>query len=120
VRKALSDDLRLRIHEAGAPAAEVAEHFAIWESPVTRLKRRFRETGPRAPKPGGRGLTPKRAARQEELRAAVAEPPDRTPAEHLQQLGLGVSRGTVMRCIRVLGLTRKKNWCSPPNTFAWS
>src|SRR4051812_43286029 len=83
--RALSNDLRLRIHEAcqdGESTAEVARRFAVSTASVRRLKQRFRETGSIAPKPGGRGPAPKLADRIEELRQAVGDRPEDTPAEH--------------------------------------
>jgi transposase len=106
-----SDDLRLRIHEArqaGEATAEVAERFGVCPAFVRRLEQRFRETGSLAPLPGGRGPTPKLAGREGELRRAVAERPDATPAEHRERLRLPASRVTVWRAMRRLGLTRKK------------
>lgn len=112
----LSDDLRLRIHEAcqdGEATATVAERFAVSPAFVRRLKQRFRQTGSIAPKPGGRGPAPKLTDRIEELRQAVRDHPDDTPAEHNQRLGLGVSRTTVWRALRRLGLTHKKSRSVP-------
>ena len=73
-----SDDLRSRIHEAcqsGDSTAEVAERFGVSPAFVRRLKQRFRQTGSLAPRPGGRGPTPKLAGREEELRRAVRRAP---------------------------------------------
>jgi len=115
--KALSDDLRLRIHDAcqaGEGTAEVAERFAVSDRTVRRLKRRFREDGTLAPKPGGRGPAPVLAGRMDDLAAAVAERPGDTPAEHRDRLGLPASRRTVARAMRRLGLTRKKSRPTPP------
>src|SRR5262245_32969890 len=112
----LSDDLRLRIHEAcqdGEATAAVAERFAVSTAFVRRLKQRFRQTGSIAPKPGGRGPAPKLADRIEELRRAVRDHPDDTPAEHNRRLGPGVSRTTVWRMMRRLGLTYKKSRSTP-------
>lgn len=116
--KALSDDLRQRIHDAcqaGQGTAEVAERFAVSDRTVRRLKRRFREDGTLAPKAGGRGPSPKLAGRMDELAAAVAERPGDTPAEHRDRLGLPASRRTVARAMRRLGLTRKKSRPAPPS-----
>jgi transposase len=109
--RALSDDLRLRIHEAceaGESLADVAERFEVNLSTVKRLRRRFRDAGTLSPKPGGRGPTPKLAPRMADLRAAVEARPDATPDEHGRELNWGVSRWTVWRAIRRLGMTVKK------------
>jgi transposase len=106
-----SDDLRSRIHEAcqaGDCTAEVAERFSVSPAFVRRLKQRFRQTGSLAPKPGGRGPAPKLAGREQELRQAVRERPDATPAEHRDRLKLPAARVTVWRTLRRLRLTRKK------------
>jgi transposase len=106
-----SDDLRSRIHEAcqsGESTSEVAERFSVSPAFVRRLKQRFRQTGSLAPRPGGRGPAPKLAGREQELRQAVRERPDATPAEHRDRLRLPATRVTVWRALRRLGLTRKK------------
>ena len=93
-----SDDLRSRIHEAcqsGDSTSEVAECFSVSPAFVRRLKQRFRQTGSLAARPGGRGPTPKLAGREEELRQAVRERPDATPAEHRDRLKLPATRVTV-------------------------
>src|SRR6202043_708861 len=84
------------------------ERFSVSPAFVRRLKQRFRQTGSLAPRPGGRGPTPKLAGREEELRRAVRERPDATPAEHRDRLQLPATRVTVWRALRRLGLTRKK------------
>jgi transposase len=106
-----SNDLRLRIHEArqaGESTAEVAERFGVSTAFVRRLEQRFRQTGSLAPLPGGSGPARKLAGREQELRRAVREHPDATPAEHRDRLKLPASRVTVWRALRRLRLTRKK------------
>jgi transposase len=116
--RAFSADLRLRIHEAcleGESTTEVAQRFAVSPAFVRRLLQRFRETASLAPKSGKRGPTPKLAAREDELRAAIETTPDATAAEHNRRLNLGVSDSTVWRTIRRLGLTFKKSRSQPAN-----
>jgi transposase len=106
-----SDDLRLRIHDArqaGKSTSEVADRFGVSTAFVRRLEQRFRLTGSLAPKPHRGGPALKLAGREGELRRAVAERPDATPAEHRERLELPASRVTVWRAMRRLGLTRKK------------
>jgi transposase len=87
----------------------VAERFGVSTAFVRRLKQRQRETGSSlAPRPGSQGPTPKLKGREAQLRQAVAEYPDATPAEHQDRLKLPASRVTVWRALRRLGLTRKK------------
>ena len=106
-----SDDLRLRIHEArqaGESTFEVADRFGVSTAFVRRLQQRFRLTGCLASRPHGGGCAPKLAGREGDLRRAVAERPDATPAEHRESLELPASRVTVWRAMRRLGMTRKK------------
>src|SRR5258708_26843386 len=109
--RAISADLRLRIHEArqaGESAAEVAERFAVSPAFVRRLEQRFRLTGSLAPKPHAGGPALKLAAHQDALRRAARERPDATPAEHKDRLNLPASRVTVWRTLRRLRISRKK------------
>lgn len=106
-----SEDLRLRIHEAclaGESTAEVAERFAVSTAFVRRFKQRFRETGSIAARRGSQGPPLKLKDREQELRQAVRDYPDATPKEHRDRLNLPVSRVTLWRAMRRLGLTRKK------------
>lgn len=109
--KPYSEDLRVRVVEArlsGETTAEVAERFGVCGAFVRRLLQRFRETGSLDPLPypgrPGRRLD----GRDDELREAVREHPDATPAELRDLLKLPVSAVTVWRAMRRLGLTRKK------------
>jgi transposase len=109
--RAISADLRLRIHEAcqaGERTAAVAERFAVSAAFVRRLKQRFRLTGSLAPKPHAGGPALKLAAHEAALRRAVREHPDATPAEHKDRLNLPASRVTVWRALRRLRISRKK------------
>jgi transposase len=106
-----SNDLRARIYEvceSGDSTSEVAERFCVSPAFVRRLKQRFRQTGCLAPRPGGHGPVFQLESRMDELRQAVREHPDATPAEHRDRLRLPVARVTVWRALRRLGLTRKK------------
>jgi transposase len=109
--RAISDDLRLRIHEArqaGEGTAEVAERFSVSTAFVRRLIQRFRLTGSLAPKPHGGGPARKLEAYDEALRQAAREHPDATPAEHKERLNLPASRVAVWRALRRLRISRKK------------
>jgi len=111
IMRAISDDLRLRIHEAyqaGESSAEVAERFAVSSAFVRRLEQRFRLTGSLAPRPHGGGRPAALVGRDDELRRAVRDDPDATPAEHRDRRQLPVARVTVWRALRRLRLTRKK------------
>jgi transposase len=118
---ALSDDLRLRIHEAraaGETAAAVADRFAVSERTVYRLGRRYREAATLAPRPGGTGPAATLAPHMAALAAATAQRPGDTPAEHRDRLGLPASRRTVARAMARLGLTRKKSPSGRPSGTA--
>jgi transposase len=109
--RAISADLRLRIHEAcqaGDGTPKVAERFAVSTAFVRRLQQRFRLTGSLAPKPHSGGPTRKLAAHEDALRLAVHAFPDATPAEHKDRLNLPASRVTVWRTLRRLRISRKK------------
>ncbi len=107
----ISNDLRLRIHEAcqsGESTAEIAERFTVSTAFVRRLEQRFRLTGSLAPRPGRGGRPAALAGHDEALHRAVRDYPDATPAEHRDRLRLPVSRVTVWRALQRLRLTRKK------------
>src|SRR4051794_9993710 len=112
----ISNDLRLRIHEAcqaGESSAEVAERFAVSSAFVRRLEQRFRLSGSLAPRAGRGGRPATLAGRDEELRRAVRDFPDATPAEHCDRLKLPVSRVTVWRALRRLQLPPQKKKTPP-------
>jgi transposase len=109
--RAISADLRLRIHEAcqaGESTAAVAERFCVCTAFVRRLKQRFRLTGSLAPKPHAGGPARKLATHEDALRRAVRDRPDATPQEHKDRLNLPASRVTVWRALRRLRISRKK------------
>ena len=111
IMRPFGNDLRLRIHDArqaGESTSEVAERFGVSTAFVRRLEQRFRQTGSLAPIRQRRGPACKLAGREEELRQAVRDHPDATPAEHRDRLNLPVARVTVWRMLRRLRLTRKK------------
>src|ERR1700694_4931976 len=96
--RAISADLRRRIHEAcqaGESTAEAADRFAVSPAFVRRLKQRFRLTGSLAPKPHAGGPARKLAAHEDALRRAVRESTDATPAEHTDRLNLPAARVSV-------------------------
>ena len=94
--------------QSGDSTSEVAERFGVSPAFVRRLKQRFRRTGSLAPRPGGRGPAPKLAGREEELRQAVRERPDATPAEHRDRLKLPATRVTVWRALRRIELSCRR------------
>ena len=116
-----SADLRERVllaGEAGLPPTEVARRFGIGLSTVYLWRQQARAEGRRCAKPhgGGRalGIDP---AGERILRALVAERNDRTLDEYGAHLAERtgrplVSRPTLCRALRRLGLRRKKRRCA--------
>jgi len=110
--KAYSMDLRERILvacESGQGAAEVAQRYAVSESFIEKLKRRYRESGSLAPKPHAGGRQPLLAAYEAAIRAQFQEQPDTTLAELREILGVKVQLSTLWYYLQRLGLTFKKN-----------
>jgi transposase len=125
--RAYSGDLRERVllaDEAGVPPAAVAQRFGVGLATVYLWRQQARAEGRRCAKPQGggraRGID---AAGEAILRALVAERNDRTLDEYREQLaersgGLRVSRPTLCRVLRRLGLGRKKRRCAPASGIA--
>lgn len=122
--KALSPDLRRRIIEAWKKkkltTQELAERFDVGQATVTRLKRRWRETGTVAPKAHGGGMPRRITPEQEPLvEGLVQEHPDWTEDRYAKELrdqhGIQASAITVGRVIRRLGYSVKKKRSSPAN-----
>lgn len=121
---ALSCDLRSRIVEArireGLSYKEIAERFQVGEATVSRILRRFRESGSVEPRPHGGG-TPRLVsdAKQGLLRRVAEQHPDATLHElsalFRKASRIKLSRATMCREMHRLGLTRKKSPSSPPN-----
>ena len=116
--KPYSADLRERVllaGEAGRSPAIVARRFGVGLSTVYLWRQQARAEGRRCAKPhaGGRTLGID-AAGEAILRALVAERNDRTLDEYRELLavrsgGPQVSRPTLCRTLRRLGLRRKKD-----------
>ena len=115
--KGYSVDLRERVIAAlqrgGLTDEAAANLFQIGEATVHRWKRLKRETGALLPRPYGGGHPPKIPAEQERvIREMIAEQPDLTDQEaaweYHRRSGISVSKATMGRTLRKLGLTRKK------------
>ena len=125
--KPYSVDLRERVllaGEAGLSPATVAERFGVGLSTVYLWRQQARTEDRRCAKPhsGGRGRGID-AAGEAILRALVAERNDRTLDEYRERLaersgGPKVSRPTLCRALRRLGLWRKKRRCAPASGIA--
>src|SRR3954451_11265442 len=111
-----SADLRERVllaDEAGVPPAVIAQRFGVGLSTVYLWRQQARVEGRRCAKPHGGGRAPGiDPAGEAILRALVSERNDRTLDEYREQLaaraaGRRVSRPTLCRTLRRLGLWRK-------------
>ena len=124
--KPYSTDLRERVllaGEGGLPPAAVARRFGVGLSTVYLWRQQARE-GRRCAKPHGGGWAPGiDPAGEAILRALVSERNDRTLDEYREQLAARtgerrVSRPTLCRALRRLGLWRKKRRYAPASGTA--
>ena len=116
-------DLRTRIVEAydnqEGSVRDLAERFVVAPNTVQNYLNLRRQTGSLAPhRPGGRGSNPLIDEEGlQEVRRLVAEQPDATESELARQFErrrrVAVSRATMGRALRRLGLTRKKKRFTP-------
>src|SRR3954469_6159061 len=124
--KPYSADLRERVllaGEAGLLPAMIAQRFGVGLATVYLWGQQARGEGRRCAKPHGggrtRGIDP---AGEAILQAMGAERNDRTLDEYREQLaergGPKVSRPTLCRALRRLGLRRKKSRYAPASAIA--
>lgn len=115
-----SIDLRRRLVEAyrskkSGTYASTAALFGVGEATVSRLLRRFRETGDVRYKPKG-GNNPRRVD-LEWLRKHLADNPDMRLVDRIEawkaQGGRGVSVAAMWLAVRACGWTHKKKRWSP-------
>jgi transposase len=103
-------------YEAGKGTKEIAAIFGRCESGVRRVRQDLRERGTADPLLHLRGrkgkLTDEMKTR---LKQFVADHPDATLAQIKKQMGLGVSRSTIDRWLKKLGLSFKKSLSTPPS-----
>jgi transposase len=111
--KPYSMDLRERVaaavdsHEGSQ--RQIAAHFHVSLSFITRLLRTRRRTGSLAPKPHGGGHPPALdQAGRKRLRQLVRKQPDATLEELAACVGVRCSRMAIFRTLRTLKITRKK------------
>ena len=119
---AISNDLRIRIVEARARERltyeQLAERFSVGRATVDRMLRLARETGSVEPRSHGGGAVRRTSQQEQDLIVALVQArPDATLEELCvaleMRVGLRISRSTMSRELRLLGLTRKKNRWSP-------
>ena len=109
--KAYSMDLRVRVLgdcDSGLRTGEVAAKYRVSPAWVRRLKQRRRETGQIGPRRQRHGPRPKLSGHEDELASRVREQPDATAEELRTRLTVSVSRPTIQRALRRLGLSYKK------------
>jgi transposase len=104
--------------EAIETRLEIAQSFSVSLSFVNKLWRRWTETGSAAARPKGKGPIPKLdPLKLEKLRQCVERKPDSTLNELCAALveakGPAVSRSTMCRAVRALGLPLKKSLYTP-------
>jgi transposase len=111
--KPYSMDLRERVaaavdHHEGSQR-QIAAHFRVSPSFITRLLRTRRRTGSLAPKPHGGGHPPALdQAGRKRLRQLVRKQPDATLEELAARVGVRCGRMAIFRTLRALKVTRKK------------
>lgn len=95
---AFSLDLRRRVladRQAGLTYAATARKYTVSAEWVRIFHKRYRETGEVAARSHATRRRPYHARHEAELRAAVADRPDRTLEQLRRRLGGGVSIGTL-------------------------
>ena len=118
--KPYSKDLRLRVLAAvdrGMPREEVAQTFGVSKPTIRRYLRLRRETGVVDPKPPSGPPARKGRALEAALPSQVSRNPDLTMEEHRElfydEHGTEVSRATISRALKRLGLPLKKSPSRP-------
>ena len=113
--KAYSMDLRQRVYSTleGESIRQTAERFEVSEYFVYSLKKRYREAGTLAPKAHGGGQKRRvDEAGSRYIQQVLAEEPDSTLNElcqrYLGKFAQVVSKSTLDRALKRLGITRKK------------
>lgn len=102
----------VRLRQEGRTYEQIAKLVGVGTAIVTRILRRYRETGSLEPStPGGGNLSPLRGKVEMKLRALVTAMPDATVAEMAVALRkaekLATSRSSVQRALVRLGYSRK-------------
>jgi transposase len=109
---AYSQDLRKRViatvERGDASLRQIAQWFLVSLSFVTRLLHHYRTTGSLKPKHGGGRSPALGPAQLKRLRALIKKKPDATLAELRQGLGVACSTMTIVRALKELKITRKK------------
>jgi transposase len=117
---AFSLDLRQRVLadcQAGLTYAAIARKYAVSAEWVRTFYKRSRETGEIAARSHATRRRPYHVRHEAELRAAVADRPDRTLEQLRRHLG-GVSIGTLWKALRALRISFKKSRSGRPSRIA--
>lgn len=115
---AISLDLRQRVLadcQSGQTFAAVARKYTVSAEWVRVFYRRFQRTGEVAPRSHATKRRPFHARHEAELRAAVAEVPDRTLEGLRRHLGVEVSIATLWAALHALKISFKKSPSGPPS-----
>jgi len=104
MRKCIYSDI-----SSGMTEAATAQKWNVSQSFITKLKRRFRETGSLEPLQSKTGPKPKLETHHGLLQHIVAETPDATLEEIRDQLPVQVCLQTVANALIQLKLVYKKN-----------
>ena len=109
----LRESIIRAFHDRGLKYEEIADLLGIGRATVSRVLRRYRETGGVAPRPrGGGNLSPIRGKVADRLVALLERRPDLTLTEMALELeratGVRTSRTSVLRALKRAGYTRKK------------
>jgi transposase len=115
---AFSLDLRRRVLadcQGGMTYAAVARKYTVSAEWVRTFYKRFNETGEVAPRSHATRRQPFHVRHEAELRAAVADKPDRTLAELRTHLGRDVSIGTLWAALHALKISFKKSASRRPS-----
>ena len=118
---AFSLDLRQRVLadcQAGLTYAAIARKYTVSAEWVRIFYNRFRETGEVAARSHATTRRPYHVRHEAELRAAVADKPDRTLEQLRQHLGGAVSIGTLWKALRALKIAFKNSQSGRPSQIA--
>src|SRR5829696_2732940 len=115
--RAYSLDLRVRVfadYDAGLTFAALGRKYSVSAEWVRQIVRRREQTGEVAARPPIPKRAPFRRTHEADLRRAVAEAPDLTPAALRERLGVTVSLATLHNALVAPKLTLKKSRSGRP------
>lgn len=108
----LSEDLRKRIIRAlneGESYAQISKNLQVNKSTISRLLKRYRESGSYAPRPLNNGRKPRLNEEMlQKIRDKIKEQSDVTLRELIEEFSLPVSAPALCKTLKKMGLVRKK------------